>query len=141
MVLLAYLKQTNPFFRFLLVGVVNTLIGLSTIFIMMHLLGINYWGATFIGNTLGAIVSYFLNRSFTFQSKVTISSSSIQFAIVIVSCYMFSYFTGDFIARYVHQVIGLITLDNRDLAVLIGTAIYTITNYFGQKLVVFKKGS
>ncbi len=139
MVLLAYLKQINPFFRFLLVGVVNTLIGLSSIFFMMHLLGINYWGATFIGNTLGATVSYFLNRTFTFQSKVTISSSSVQFAIVIVSCYMFSYYAGDIIAGYVHQVVGLIILDNRDLAVFIGTGIYTITNYFGQKLIVFRK--
>ncbi|WP_319638019.1 GtrA family protein [Cytobacillus luteolus] len=122
-----------------MVGVVNTLIGLSSIFIMMHLLGINYWGSTFTGNTLGAIFSYFLNRSFTFQSKASISTSSVQFVIVIVSCYMFSYYTGDLIARHIHQAIELITLDKRDLAVFIGTGIYTITNYVGQKLIVFRK--
>lgn len=122
-----------------MVGLVNTLIGLSTIFIMMHLLGINYWGATLVGNTIGATVSYFLNRSFTFQSKASISSSAFQFMIVMVNCYILSYSAGEFIARYVHTAIPFAHLTKSDLAVLMGTTIYTLTNYFGQKIIVFKR--
>jgi putative flippase GtrA len=105
----------------------------------MYLIGVNYWPATFIGNTVGASVSYFLNRSFTFQSSATIADSSIRFTIVIISCYIFSYAAGDFIARYVQGLFSFVTVYKDDMAVFIGTAIYTITNYFGQKIIVFKK--
>ena len=76
---------TSSFARFLLVGVFNTLVGLSASFAFFNLFHLNYWISTFAGNTIGAIVSYTLNRTFTFRSNVSVGSSWWKFAVVILS--------------------------------------------------------
>lgn len=122
------------FFRFLLVGVINTIIGLSAIFIFLNVLSVSYWFATFLGNGIGAVVSYFLNRTFTFKSDVKLAKSWYRFFLVILICYLFSYQLGLIFA----QKLGF----KEEVAVLIGSGLYTITNYIGQKRFVFsaKKG-
>ena len=72
---------TSSFARFLLVGLFNTLVGLSASFAFFNLLHLNYWISTFAGNTIGAVVSYTLNRTFTFRSNVSIGSSWWKFAV------------------------------------------------------------
>ena len=57
------------FVRFLMVGVANTIVGLSVMYLLLHLAGLSYWTSTFLGNSVGAVVSFFLNRSFTFRSQ------------------------------------------------------------------------
>jgi len=133
------LKRTNSFFRFLLVGVINTIIGLSVMFILLNLIGWTYWLATFVGNCIGAGVSYVLNRSFTFNSNVNGSKGIPKFFLVILSCYVLSYFIGGVAAKSIHlssQTFSYISKD--ELAVLIGTVLYTFTNYLGQKFIVFR---
>ena len=142
MVLLSFLKQTSPFVRFLFVGFINTFIGLSTIFIMMYKIDVSYWGATFIGNSVGAIVSFLLNRTFTFNSKISYRSGGVRFLIVILFCYFFSYSISDLIANFLQELpLKAQIIYENDLAVLIGTALYTITNYLGQKWIVFFRES
>jgi putative flippase GtrA len=133
------LKRTNSFFRFLLVGVINTIIGLSIMLIFLNLFGLTYWLATFVGNCIGAGVSYILNRSFTFNSNISGSKGIPRFFFVILSCYVFSYSFGDIVAENIHrsnQVLSFISDD--ELAVLVGTVTYTFTNYLGQKTIVFR---
>lgn len=69
-VLKNYLKQTNSFIRFLLVGIVNTAVGLSIMLFLMNALELSYWISTFIGNGTGAVTSFLLNRTFTFKSDI-----------------------------------------------------------------------
>jgi putative flippase GtrA len=133
------LKRTNSFFRFLLVGVINTLIGLSIMFILLNLFGWTYWIATFLGNSIGAGVSYLLNRSFTFNSNVTRSEGIPKFFFIILSCYVLSFSMGGVVAETLHlssQGVSFISKD--EMAVLVGTVLYTLTNYLGQKFFVFK---
>lgn len=128
------------FVRFIMVGVVNTVVGLSVMYLLLHLLGQSYWIATFVGNSIGAFVSFILNRNFTFKSQNSMSKSAVRFVIVILCCYFLSYEMGrrfvvdilknnDFIPKNIQT----------DLSVLVGTCLYTLLNYFGQKLFVFSK--
>lgn len=126
------LNGTYPFFRFILVGILNTFIGLSTIFILMNYLNQSYWTATFIGNGIGAINSFFLNRSFTFNSKISIWRGAIKFFFMYFICYYFSFSLAEWL------VSDLIFYD-KEIAVVMGTVFYIITNYLGQKLFVFRK--
>jgi putative flippase GtrA len=136
MIFETFLKRTNSFVRFLAVGVLNTIIGLTTMFLLMHAVGLSYWLSTFLGNTIGAIVSYFLNRSFTFESHVPIAKGGLRFAAVICACYFFSYAISRMLAK---GVSGDFPIQEKDFAVIVGTAIYTVANYLGQKYFVFKK--
>ncbi|WP_272495654.1 GtrA family protein [Bacillus pinisoli] len=136
---LPFLKRTNSFTRFLLVGVVNTLVGLSLIFILIKL-GINYWTSTFLGNSMGAIISYFLNRSFTFDSRVSLQKGAPSFILVILICYVGSYTVSKWFISLTGAPPYLPSfLTEQDLAVLAGALLYTLSNYIGQKYIVFSK--
>ncbi|WP_075983434.1 GtrA family protein [Bacillus massilinigeriensis] len=134
-----YLKRTNSFIRFLCVGVVNTIIGLSIMLLSIHFLHLPYWISTFIGNSIGACVSFLLNRSFTFESRVTYGKGSIKFIVVILLCYFCSYSLSDLFSHSLGKYFFLSNELQKDVAILLGTGIYTISNYFGQKYIVFKK--
>ncbi|RDU36889.1 GtrA family protein [Neobacillus piezotolerans] len=133
------LKQTNSFVRFALVGVANTAAGLLIMLTLLNISGASYWLSTFIGNAAGAAISYFLNRAFTFKSSVRFSEGAPKFAAVILVCYFASYWAS-------RQLIGLGAADflpaiyHDDAAVLAGSVLYTISNYFGQKKYVFRDG-
>jgi putative flippase GtrA len=128
------------FIRFLLVGAANTIVGLSMMYLLLHVVGLSYWLSTFIGNGVGACVSYFLNRRFTFHSDQSVSKSMIRFIVVILFCYFISYTIGEHFIQWLLQHSPTLTSSVKmDLAVLISTLLYTILNYLGQKLFVFPK--
>ena len=56
-------------FRFLLVGCVNTLVGACIMFGLYNLAHWSYWAASAANYTLTSILSYFLNKYFTFRSN------------------------------------------------------------------------
>ncbi|QED48230.1 GtrA family protein [Cytobacillus dafuensis] len=139
LILEKYLKRTNSFIRFLLVGIMNTLTGLSIMLLLLNVIGLSYWLSTFIGNSAGAFVSYFLNRSFTFQSESKITKSLPRFIAVILVCYFISFTVSHTAAEIISDIsfFGYIFLSKENLAVIIGTGFYTVMNYFGQKHLVF----
>ena len=61
-------------FRFLLVGVVNTLVGYGVMFGLYNLAGLHLWGdpgywiSSAANYLVGSVVSFFLNKHFTFRS-------------------------------------------------------------------------
>ncbi|KZE66114.1 hypothetical protein AWM68_06990 [Fictibacillus phosphorivorans] len=127
-----FLKPTNSFIRFLLVGIVNTCIGLTIIFLLMNGFGLNYWMSTFIGNTCGALISYVLNRNFTFKSSTSLGASGIRFATVIVLSYFCAYGVSDLL-------LDESVVTNKEISVLFGACLYTLLNYYGQKYLVFHR--
>ena len=67
----------SSFIRFLIVGVINTLVGTAVMFGLYNLAGLHRWGQmgywlSTIGNyTVGSVVSFFLNKHFTFRKGDT----------------------------------------------------------------------
>ncbi|UKS24859.1 GtrA family protein [Paenibacillus sp. HWE-109] len=130
---------SSSFARFLIVGVFNTLVGLSASFLFFNLLHLNYWLSTFTGNTIGAIVSYTLNRTFTFRSKASVGSSWWKFTVVILSCYGLSYGASYLLAEAAGQLFPVISAEWRhNAAILVGNGLYTIGNYIGHKYFTFR---
>lgn len=130
--------MNHTFIRFLMVGVANTMVGLSMMYIFLHLADLSYWLSTFLGNSVGAIVSFFLNRSFTFNSQSSIVKSMVRFVFVILLCYFISYSLGRNIVEWVLRNSQLLERIKTDIAVLFSTGLYTVLNYLLQKLFVFK---
>ncbi|MGA9226575.1 MAG: GtrA family protein [Mesobacillus sp.] len=120
-----------------MVGVLNTFIGLGLMFLLKNGLKWPYWIATLTGNTSGAAVSFLLNRVFTFNSKIPIKEGAVRFTAVILICYLLSFSVSRSFSGLIEGRQEFISSDN--LAIIIGAGIYTITNYFGQKLFVFQK--
>lgn len=150
--------EANLFLRFLLVGLLNTAIGLGMMLLLLHSFHFSYWGSTFIGNAIGACVSFYLNRSFTFRSNIPIIKGFPIFCTVVISCYLVAYTFSAKIANwflpslFLENLILQITnstfarlaavfIDESTVAVIIGSLLYTIMNYVGQKRIVFLRES
>ena len=128
------------FVRFIMVGLVNTMVGLSVMYLLLHGLGLTYCVSTFFGNSVGACVSFFLNRRFTFRSDVSVVTGLFRFIVVILICYFISYSLGKNLVQLLLNNNDTFTSKGKtDLAVLISTFLYTMLNYLSQKLFVFHK--
>ena len=132
---------SREFLSFLTVGLFNTLIGYLSIMILLNFFKIDYWYSTLIGNSLGAIVSYFLNKKITFKSNNSNTKSFFKFIILIMFCYCLSYGLSYLISYNLPNYLGIKTTINiiENIAVIVGMTLYTITNFLGQKYFVFSK--
>ena len=55
--------------KFLLVGVINTLVGTAIMFGLYNIAGCSYWVSSAANYVLTSILSFFLNKYFTFRSR------------------------------------------------------------------------
>jgi len=74
--------------RFAAVGVVNTALGYAVIFACMYLAGLGAVTSNVIGYAVGLIVSYLLNRSFTFRSAAPPRREIIRFVAIFLLAYL-----------------------------------------------------
>nr|WP_239549018.1 GtrA family protein [Scopulibacillus daqui] len=123
----------------MLVGACNTIIGLSIMFLCLHGFGFSYLMAAACGNSIGAVVSYILNRTYTFKSEKSVAKSSLAFILVVGFCYIFSYHLSMVVSSWASRIFRAFPRD--DAAALLGAVLYTATNYFGQKCFVFRNHS
>ncbi|WP_223067213.1 GtrA family protein [Paenibacillus caui] len=125
--------------RFIIVGVINTIIGLTVTFLCLNAIGLNYWASTLIGNAVGAVNSYFMNKSFTFRSSASIGQTVWKFMIITAVCYFTAYWLAALIADkgVVLVMPGVSERFKDNAAALIGSGLYTVLNYIGQKKITF----
>jgi len=82
-------KYTDiTFWKFVLVGIVNTLVGTAVMFAAYNVLHLSYWISSASNYVVGSIVSYFLNKYFTFQNKEKSWKQMVKFALNITVCYL-----------------------------------------------------
>ncbi len=122
--------------KFLLVGVGNTL--LSTV-LMFALEGLGYWPSTAIAYVAGAVLSFFLNRRFTFHSEETLGRSAVKFALNVAVCYVLGYGLARGLMGILTPWSPLSPLWWERLSKLVGMGLYTVLNYFGQRFFAFRK--
>jgi len=123
--------------KFLLTGVVNTLVGTAIMFGLYNLAGCSYWVSSAANYILTSILSFFLNKYFTFQNKENSVSQVFRFALNIVVCYLIAYGLAKPICEYV-----LADMDRRlrdNISMFMGMCVFTGLNYLGQRFFAFRK--
>jgi putative flippase GtrA len=128
----------NEILIFLIIGLINTLVGLSSTYLFFDLIQLNYWLSTFIGNLIGMVVSYILNKKFTFKNEESVKSSLLKFFLVVFLCYYVSYWIGLRLSNMVVILLSIFKPHTGELSILFGAGLYTISNFIGQKYIVFK---
>ncbi len=131
-----FLMKYQQLMRFMLVGVVNTLFGASLMFILYNICHVNYWWSSAANYFFGSIVSFYLNKRFTFQVRYY-RRQIIYFTLNIVVCYFISYGIAKPIVELFLVSISVKSQDN--LSMLLGMILFTMLNYVGQRYVVFKR--
>jgi putative flippase GtrA len=117
--------------RYIAVGLVNSVIGLAVILLLDLVLGIGSLLANALGFAVGAIVSYILNRTFTFRSQRQHRQAVPAFAILIAACWG----TNALVLAFLRGVLQWPALPAQSMAVLIYNALF----YFGSRSFVFRE--
>ena len=122
--------------KFLLVGVVNTLVGAGTMFLLYNLAHCSYWISSAANYVVGGIVSFFLNKYFTFQNKDWSWGQVGKFIVSVSVCYLLAYGLAKPLA--LHLLAGQSQSIQENVAMLVGMCLYTALNYLGQRFFAFK---
>jgi putative flippase GtrA len=114
--------------RFGLVGIVNTAIGLASIYGLMFCLGVGPAAANALGYVIGLCTSFLLNRTWTFKSSRPLRALP-QFLVVASVSYMLN----------LGVVMGGLALfdGNPYIMQLAGVATYTVAMFFACRWFVF----
>ncbi|MDO4745446.1 MAG: GtrA family protein [Bacillota bacterium] len=123
--------------KFIVVGVINTLVGMAIMFGMYNLLGCSYWVSSAANYILASILSYVLNMKFTFDYRGRALGSSIRFIINIAICYLAAYGVAKPLMGWMLTNSSITLQENA--AMLTGMCIFTGLNYIGQRLFVFNE--
>lgn len=126
----------KTFLKFLLVGVCNTLVGCGVMFLLYNLANWSYWPSSAVNYIAGSIVSFFLNKYFTFQNHEQSWRQVFRFAINVAACYLLAYGIAKPLA--LRALSGQAAKIQENAAMLIGMCLYTGLNYFGQRFFAFK---
>ena len=119
----------KTFLKFIAVGILNTLFGTAIMFIAYNALNLNYWVSSALNYILGSILSYFLNKHFTFQSDSKDLKTVLKFIVNITVCYLLAYGAAKPLVAFILSGAGKKIREN--LAMLAGMGIFVILNYIG----------
>ncbi len=122
--------------KFLLVGIINTLVGNGVMFLLYNLCGVGYTVSTVANYVVGSIVSYFLNKYYTFKQTKKSLKEVLKFILTIAICYLVAYGLAKPAAYWIFSGFSVSIKDN--LAMLAGSGMFIVLNYFGQRFFAFK---
>jgi putative flippase GtrA len=121
--------------RFLLVGVVNTIMGYATLFALYNFAGLGYWPATATSYAATIIISFVLNKYYAFSVKHFTLKQFASFVACVSCSYGLAY-------SFAMLIIGLAAGNTSKTyqdngAMLVGMLVFTCLNYAGQRFIVF----
>lgn len=118
------------FVRFLVVGVVNTLVGLSIIYSAKYFLKAGDVAANAIGYGVGICVSFILNSRWTFAYSGLMVPAAVKFFLATAVAYAANLLT----VMTAIDGFGI----NTYLAQALGMPVYTVVAYLISKYLVFR---
>jgi len=116
--------------RFVAVGAINTLVGLSCIYLSLYAFGLGNISANAVGYTVGIVVSFVLNKKWTFSHAGRSIPAFTRFLGVIAVAYATNLGTVLVAAEglgwnhYIAQALGIIP--------------YTVVGYIGSRFFAFR---
>lgn len=137
------------FLKFILVGILNTLIGEGVILLLLHLIGWkNFsWGAgaaAFAGTVVGSVVSYFLNKYFTFKNKEKGWKPMLRFTVNIAVCLLIRVLVATAVSELCKAAsFSMFGMDVNSFAAnlswAVGACVFVACNYVGQRFFAFRE--
>lgn len=123
--------------KFIVVGVINTAVDAGLSFILINLTEVGLWCATAIPCALASVLSYFLNKHFTFKNTEKGWRPVFRFALNIAVCYLLAY--GLAIPGVQWVLSGTAPALRDNMAKLAGMGLFVCFNYLGQRLFAFRE--
>lgn len=125
--------------KFALVGTFNTLLSAIIMVVLYNFIHIGYWSSTAIAYIIGSVISFWLNKNFTFKNDESVIITGIKFIINILICYLIAFSLAKPIIIYLLKNLSLPVKTIELIAMLFGMPLFTCLNYLGQRFFAFKK--
>ena len=125
------------FWKFILVGIANTLFGTGIMFLFYNVFHFGYWISSASNYVFGSILSYFLNKHFTFRNKSKDPKVILRFVVNITVCYLVAYGLAKPLVRTLLSGMSVTVQDNG--AMLVGMCVFVGLNYIGQRFFAFRE--
>ena len=122
--------------KFIIVGIINTLFGTTIMFACYNLLHISYWWSSAANYFFGSILSFFLNKYFTFSSTQKSIDEMLRFIVNICGCYFIAYGVAKPLSLKILTSASKTIQEN--IAMMIGMVLFVLLNYIGQRYFVFR---
>jgi putative flippase GtrA len=119
--------------RFVIVGAINTIAGLLIIYGMMFFVGANLFLANFCGYAVGLLISFVLNKSWSFTSDHPIGSSLFRFLLVFCVAYLVNLVA----LKTATEAAGL----NPYFAQMIAIVFYSVVFFIGCRVFAFPQAA
>jgi putative flippase GtrA len=129
-------KETNlvklfkQFVQFGLVGVINTTVSFIIYEVFAILLNIDYLVSNIVSYVVGAVISFTLNKIWTFGSKEPVKKEAIVFLSVFIPCLALQ----NVFLILCKENLGL----GKTISYILATGFYMIINFFGHKYITFR---
>ncbi|MDE5783084.1 MAG: GtrA family protein [Prevotella sp.] len=123
------------FLKFIIVGIVNTILGTVIMFVFYNVFHLSYWISSMSNYFFGSIVSYLLNKHFTFKFKEKNQRSIIRFIVNIIVCYLLAYGIAKPVTHY--MLTGFAKNIQENVSMLLGMCLFVVFNYLGQRFYAF----
>ena len=134
---LLYKVISSEQIRFVIVGVLNTIIGTIAMFVAYHC-GMGYWISTALNYIVGSIFSYYANKYFTFHSTKKEKAELWRFIINIIVCYFVAYGIAKPVIIHMTSTMNMEKELIEQISMVLGMGFFVIINYCGQRYFVFK---
>ena len=137
--------------KFLLVGVINTLVGEGLKALFLALTPLGPLPASAISTALASVLSYFLNRYFTFKYQGSSAKAIGRFVLNIVVCYTLSHALALLLLYPLltgaeggwFAGLGLLAANKKSaadyIATYAGSCLFVGFNYLGQRFFAFRE--
>lgn len=106
-------------------------------FVFYNFFHLSYWISSASNYIFGSILSYFLNKHFTFQNKSKSLATVIKFTVNITVCYLIAYGVAKPLAVWLFS--GFDAHVQNNVAMLAGSVFFVGLNYLGQRFWAFKE--
>lgn len=138
--------KDNPAFhqliRFVLVGILNTLVTLFVIFFCKSILEVNDYVSNALGYVAGVLNSFIWNRNWVFQSHGNVKREVTLFFIGFALCYCVQFAIVWVLnqSRFgsTEYDLGFFVISGYGIATLIGMVAYTLCNFVYNRTIAFK---
>ena len=125
------LPGDSTVYRFILVGIVNTLFGTAIMFVFYNVFHLSYWLSSASNYFFGSILSYFLNKYYTFQYHKRSWKVIMKFTVNILVCYFVAYGVAKPLTLYILSSQPKVIQEN--VAMAVGMCLFVVLNYAGQR--------
>lgn len=141
----------EKFFKFIVVGVINTLVGMGIMFGLYNLANLKaldrgylfsdmgYWISSAANYIITSVLSYFLNKHFTFKNKEKGGRPALRFALNIAVCYLLAYGIAKPVTVLILGGTSLSQSLQTNIAMLAGSVFFVGFNYIGQRFFAFRE--